>query len=265
MNANDAVGGDDVDTVVSRGLSQVLEKVRDLRKTILEVPVSDAHVWFRNLLLGILNCALLDYKSVEIGVEKSSYLAAWGCRNLLELKVIATYVLASEKNAHDFQNDLLIDAKEFYEAVTKSHEATQTQLLSMLSEAAEQEEGHMKEVLEEASRKEAERGPQTEATKTAASVYEQMMSDFGVKKDARPKRASDIARLIKVEADFNPMFKVCSKIMHRTALSIASSTMPASLDEVNPFLRNRSASDLLMIYDSISKHVEKKGLRPPEN
>jgi hypothetical protein len=135
----------------------------------------------------------------------------------------------------------------------------------MLSEAAEQEEGHMKEVLEEASRKEAERGPQTEATKTAASVYEQMMSDFGVKKDARPKRASDIARLIKVEADFNPMFKVCSKIMHRTALSIASSTMPASLDEVNPFLRNRSASDLLMIYDSISKHVEKKGLRPPEN
>ena len=46
------------------------------------------------MLLGILNCALLDYYSVETGTKKSIYLAAWGRRNLLELKVITTYVLS---------------------------------------------------------------------------------------------------------------------------------------------------------------------------
>ncbi len=265
MPGNDAFGGHDADPVMSQAMSQALEKVRELAERILKATVSDEHIWFRNLLLGILNCALLDYKSVEIGTQKSIYLAAWGSRNLLELKVIATYVLASEKNTNDFKRDLLIDTKEFWEALTKSHEETHTRLLSMMSEAAEREEGPMKEIFGEASRREAERGPQTQASEAEASMYKQIMSEFGLKQDARPKKASQIARLIRQEADFNPMFKICSKIMHRTALSIASTTMHGSLDAAIPFLCNRGASDLLSIYDSINKHIEEKGLRPPEN
>lgn len=265
MHGNDAFGGHGADPVMSQAMSQALEKVRELGKSILEAAVSDEHVWFRNLLLGILNCALLDYKSVEIGVQKSMYLAAWGSRNLLELKVIATYVLASEKNANDFKRDLLIDTKEFYEAVTKSHKASHTRLLSMMSEAAEEEEGLMKEIFAEANQREAERGPQTQASEREAAVYKQIMSEFGLKQDAKPKRASQIARLIQEEADFDPMFKICSKIMHRTALSIASSTMRGSLDAAIPFLSNRGASGLLSIYNSINKYIEEKGLRPPEN
>jgi hypothetical protein len=265
MHGNDTLGRHDADPVLSQAMSQVLEKVRELRKSILEAAVSDEHSWFRNLLLGILNCALLDYESVEAGVQKSICLAAWGSRNLLELKVIATYVLASEKNANDFKSDLLIDAKEFYEAVTKSHEATHTRLLSMMSEAAEQEEGLMKEVFAEASQREAERGPQTQASDTEAAMYRQIMSEFGLTKNAKSKRASQIARLIQAEADFDPMFKICSKIMHRTALSIASRNIRGSLDAAIPLLSYRSASDLVSIWDSIKKYIEEKGLRPPEN
>jgi hypothetical protein len=261
MNRSDASGGNDAD----QAMSHALEKVRELSRSILEATVCDEHVWFRNLLVGILNCALLDYKSVEIGVQKSIYLAAWGSRNLLELKVIATYVLASEKNAADFKNDLLIDTKEFYEAVTKSHKATHRRLVSMMSEAAEQEEGLTKELFGKASEEEAERGPQTQASESEAAIYKQLMSEYGLEQNAKPKRASQIARLIREEEDFDPMFKICSKVMHRTALSIASSTMRGSLDAAIPFLSNRSASDMLSIYDSIHKYFEERGVQPPGN
>lgn len=246
-------------------MSQAVEKVRQLCRSIQEATANDEEMWFRNLLLGILNCALLDYPSVEIGAQKSIYLAAWGRRNLLELKVITSYVLASESNAIDFKNDLIIDAKEFYEAITKSHQASHKKLITTLSEMSKQEETPMKEILEQALRKEAERGPQTCATDSEGAMYKQLIVDFGLKENAKPKRVSEIARLISQNEDFDPMFKICSKIMHRTVLSIASSTAPGSLDEAIPFLSSSSACDLLSIYEAINEHLRERGVRPPEN
>ena len=60
------------------------------------------------------------------------------------------------------------------------------------------------------------------------------------------------------------MFKICSKIMHRTALSIASSRICGSLDEMIPFLSSSASCDLLSIYESINKHVGERGVQPPE-
>ena len=48
--------------------------------------------------------------------------------------------------------------------------------------------------------------------------------------------------------DFDPMFKLCSKIMHRTALSMASKTMTDSLNEAVPLLARSAPSDFLPIY-----------------
>lgn len=75
----------------------------------IDAPVEQENIGFRNLLAGILNAALHDYKSVEIGIAKSPYLAAWGARNLLELRVITIYILKSKRNAEDFKDDLLAD------------------------------------------------------------------------------------------------------------------------------------------------------------
>ena len=61
------------------------------------------------------------------------------------------------------------------------------------------------------------------------------------------------------------MFKICSKLMHRTTLSIASTTMRESLDAAIPLLSSRGSSELLSIYDLINKYVLAKGLFTPEN
>ena len=246
-------------------MSWAVEKVRRLYRSIQGATANEEEVWFRNLLLGILHCALLDYYSVEIGAKKSVYLAAWGRRNLLELKVITTYVLASESNAIEFRNDLVIDAKEFYEALTKHHQASHKNLIAMLSEMSEREENPIKSILEQALRKETEHGPETDATDAEAATYKQLMVDFGLPENAQPKRASGIARLISQGEDFDPMFKICSKIMHRTVFSIASSITPGSLDATIPFLSSSSVCDLLSIYGSIDEHFKKRGIRPPEN
>jgi hypothetical protein len=260
---------DDLRGAEDEAMSQAVEKVRQLCRSIQKATGKLEEVWFGNLLLGILNSALLDYYSVQIGARKSIYLAAWGRRNLLELKVITTYVLASEKNAIEFRNDLAIDAKEFYQALTKHHQATHKELLTTLTELSEDKyasgEEQIGEVLKQVLRRETERGPQTEATDSLAATYQQLVTDFGLKENAKPKRIGDIARRLKQEEGFDPMFKICSKIMHRTVFSIASTVTPGSLDAAIPLLSSSSACDLLSIYGSVEKHFKKRGIRPPEN
>ena len=73
------------DEEIKEAMSQAVEKVRDLHRNVQSAPTKDDEEWFRNLL-GILTCTLLDYYSVKVGAEKSVYLLAWACRNLLELK-----------------------------------------------------------------------------------------------------------------------------------------------------------------------------------
>jgi len=242
-------------------MSQVVAKMRDLRRGIQKATGRVEEAWFGNLLLGILNCALLDY-SASVGAEKSVY-AAWACRNLLALRVITTYVLESEANALGLRNELAIDAKEFYEAMTRHHRASHKKLLFVLSEMSEQEQSPVKEILQQALRNETERGAATNATDSEAAIFRQLMSDFGLRENAKPKRANHIARLIDQGEEFDPMFKICSKIMHRTVLSIASTITRGSINAVIPVLSYSSANDLLAIYGLIDAHFKKRGIRPP--
>ena len=118
------------DEEIEQALQKSVEKVEQLALTIRDTSVGNEDVWYRNLLLGILNSALLDFRYLKIGEKQHSpYLAAWNCRNLLELKVIAAYVLASADNAKTFKNDFVVDAKEFYEAISKRHRATHPKLI----------------------------------------------------------------------------------------------------------------------------------------
>lgn len=194
LNRNHKDPKDDLRGLEDEAMSKVIEKVRRLCRSIQKATGKLEEVWFGNLLLGILNSALLDYYSVQIGAQKSIYLAAWGRRNLLELKVITTYVLTSERNAIEFRNDLAIDAKEFYQALTKHHQATHKELLTMLSELSEEKyesgEERIGEALKQVLRREAERGPQTEATDSLAATYQQLVTDFGLKANAKPNRIS---------------------------------------------------------------------------
>ncbi len=95
----------DDDIEIETTMAQVAEDLKTLRQRIGETDVPADQVWFRNLLCGILNCAATDYRTVEIGVKKLVELAAWGCRNLLELEVLTEFALTSEENAIALQND----------------------------------------------------------------------------------------------------------------------------------------------------------------
>jgi hypothetical protein len=261
-NSNDNPISDDID----EAMSQALKTVRELAVSIRDATVSDEHIWFRNLLLGLLHSALLDFRYVEIGTkQKSPYLAAWSCRNLLELKVITKYVLTSIDNATDFKNDFVIDSKEFYEEISKWHKATHSKFLSGLSGVIGQFDGTRKEALKDVLRREIVCGAQTKATDAEAGMFKQLMAEFGIKEKTIPKRSGEIAKRVSQSAEFAPMFKVCSKIMHRTALSIASSVVLGGLDEVIPLLSNTAACELLEIHALIKEHFEKQGVQPPEN
>lgn len=248
---------------LEKAMAQAVERVRKLCETIRDAPATQDEEWFRNLLFGLLRCALMDHYSAKLGAQKSVYLAAWGRRNLLELRVITEYVLASEQNAIDFRNELALDAKEFYEAMSQSHRATHKEMIALLSEMAKDEGIAAREVLDRVIEREQRRGPQTEATDLEASGYKQLMVDFGLGLGDRPKRAGQIARLIDRQETFNPMFKICSKIMHRTSLSVASSITRGSLDTANPLLSNSADNDLLLIFGLIDLHFKRHGVRPP--
>jgi hypothetical protein len=253
----------DHDAEIERAMAQVGEDLKTLRQSIADVEVPDEQSWFRNLLVGILNCAATDYRTVEIGVKKLVELAAWGCRNLLELRALTEFVLTSEENATALQNDLILDAREFYEAVSKNHVSSHRQYLEALSELAKQEHGVLKEKLEEVLERDSKLGPQTAESDSEAEGFRQFQLSMGLKPNARPKMAGEIADLLQQKAHFSPLNKIYSKLMHRTVLSIASSTVQGSLDAVIPFLKSSAVNHLLQIYDRINRYVQAEGVRVP--
>jgi hypothetical protein len=119
--------------------------------------------------------------------------------------------------------------------------------------------------MEAGLRRERERGPQTEDVDAEADAYRKVMSEFGIKENAQPKKSGEIAKRISQSEEFQPMFRVCSKIMHSTALSIASSAMRGSLDAVIPLLESTAACELLSIHGLIETHFQQMGVKPPIN
>jgi hypothetical protein len=246
-------------------LSQAIEQIQTGLKAMRETKVDNNDLWFKNLLCGILDCALFDYRAVQTGIRDSCSVpkAAWGRRNLLELRTITEYVLASAENAADFRNDFVIDVREFWDALAKIQKDAHKKLLSMLAERVEKADGAERDLFERIYQIEAERGPQTESTETEAAAYKKLMSDLGLKDNAKSKRVSEIARLLDQKEEFDPVFRVASKLMHRTALSIAASNITGGLDELRPFISKAAAYDLLEIYRLINAYIKANGMRPP--
>lgn len=85
--------GPELEDPIRDGMKQVLEEMNVFTQKLLDMDVLPEKVWFRNLLIGLLNSTRQNYRSVEIGVTKMAPLASWGARNLLELRVIAAYIL----------------------------------------------------------------------------------------------------------------------------------------------------------------------------
>jgi len=250
------------DEELEKAKTRLIEEVIMQRQSIATAAVQEEHVWFRNLLVAIFNSTLEDYKSVEIGAKKFVPLAAWGRRNLLELRVITDFVLASEANARMFQTDLLIDAKELHDALSKDHAATHKRYVAELAAYVDTLSGPRRDGFETALQVERQKGPNTSSTDSEAQMFKGFLEEMGVNPKVTPKRTGEIAKLIGQKEDFEPMFKICSKLMHRTALSIASTNQHGSLDEIAPSLLSSAFSDVIAISNSIKFHIDTVGIQP---
>jgi len=89
------------------------------------------------------------------------------------------------------------------------------------------------------------------------------MEDFGVNPNRKPSQGSTIAAMVKESDMFKPRFKIHSKIVHPTALSIAASTMANSLDALMPLVSSEASTDLLAIFFAIKEHVDAHGIDWP--
>jgi hypothetical protein len=239
--------------------AQVLNDVAALSRQLVETPVDPEDEWFRNLLIGILNCSLADYASVQRGV----YQAAWGKRNLMELRVITSYVLASQDNAVEFRHHLEHDAWKFYDSLSKLQVIVYNQLGTHLADEAKKA-GPMQAFWQQEIKEHRDRGPQNQHLDSEAQAYRQLLNELGLQ-SAHFKRAKEMAsdQGTAVKEELDAVNTICSEILHRTALSIASKTTEGALVELGPLLSDSGFSDVLLIYDSIKKHVRQHGIQPP--
>jgi hypothetical protein len=253
--------GTDWETRGRQATLMVVQDIIELSQKLLDSKLADEKVWFRNLLLGILNSAQRDYRSVEIGVKKSPYLAAWGARNLLELRVITAFVVRSEQNALEFKGDFASDLAEFWTAVIKTSVASHPQLVKIMRELAA-DAGSMEEAFLKAASEEQERGAPITEPRGEAAAIKQVMNESSIDRDRTPRPIKEMAKEVGLIDIYGPRSKMYSKLVHPTALSIASSTTAGGLDALTPLFECQAGTDLLMIYSSVKDHVDAHGIAP---
>jgi hypothetical protein len=142
--------------------------------------------------LGLISVLLLslsrEYEQLRVGYEKNIGLAAWACRNLLELDILVKWVLCSDANAKRFTADVVIDGIELFE--------------SMKEWMVYQEPGVLTSEMDE----------------TLQLAYERKAKEGSSAKKHLETR--ELADAVGMTADYKYTMRLCSKLVHPTAWSI---------------------------------------------
>jgi hypothetical protein len=201
----------------------------DMRNWGLEVEkLPSTTIWFQNLIVCLLNALLKEGQSLSAGLEKSTTLSAWACRNLMELRIYAEFSLRSESNAKAVVDDVWIDAIETFVAMRhwlKLHGAD-------------------------------------------ASALSEVFAGFGAGKgklgDSRqtPLKIDEMAAAIGFDSEYRLMNKITSKLVHQTAYSImGSAEAPERLTRKIMF--DWGVRFALQAFGFMKAHVELFGVEPP--
>jgi hypothetical protein len=177
-------------------------------------------------LISVLTLALSrEYEQLRSGYSKYTGLAAWACRNLLELDIFTKWVLQSPANAKRFVADVAIDGTELFESL-------KTWLLHYDPNAATNE-------LDETIRLGSER------RKSEGTTREKHLE------------VRDLADAVGMTVDYRLTMKLCSKLVHPTAWSVIS--MRGEEDEYAAFraMLFQSGSRFgLEAYNTIREHLK---------
>ena len=160
---------EEADVSLEEAIAQVVARMVKLAHDLARTKVHEDHDWFRNMLVGILISTYQNYQAVLAGVPQQPTLACWGARNLLELRVITTYVLRSLDNAVDFIDDLAADTREFWENIGKVGRFTHNELITEMRATAMGEDGPLKSLLLRKATEEEQAGPGAARTRERTS------------------------------------------------------------------------------------------------
>lgn len=166
------------------GMNQALQEMIAFAEKLIEMDVPAEKIWFRNLLIGLLNSTRQNYGFVEIGATKMPPLASWGARNLLELRVITIYVLRSEADALKFKDDFAADLKEFWEAMKDSSEFVHKKLVAEMRTFAEIQSEPLRSALQDKANEMEQSGPDLTGPVEEMETYRKLMQDFGIRSQA---------------------------------------------------------------------------------
>jgi hypothetical protein len=245
---------------LEEAIAQVVARMVRLTHDLARTKVHDDYDWFRNMLVGILISTHQNYEAVIAGMPQKPTLACWGARNLPELRVITMYVLRSLDNAVDFIDDLAADTREFWENIAKVGRFAHNELVTEMRATAMREDEPVKSLLLRKATEDEQAGPGLHGPESEFHKAKQMMTAFGVDPTRKPKQGSAIAKEIKESDRYAPRYKVLSKVVHPTSLSIAAQTSAGSLDELMPLINNEAQADMLAIFYAVEEHIATNGI-----
>lgn len=240
--------------------AKILSDVAELIKTIEAMPPDQAFPWFREMLLAILQSTLTDYNLVLASLSHPASMTAWARRCLLELNVVCEYVLASGSNAATFHNEMLIDNKEFYDAIKAYTESGHAKLVALSREVAQNLiTGNQREALEKFASETEKTGAQTKEAEKAALEFQSLIEELKIE-DQRIQKYWKMASP-ELRKEFLSMNRICSKLAHRSAFSIG--LQPSQdLDELITTFKTTAFSDVITIFSAVKDHIEQHGVRP---
>jgi hypothetical protein len=199
---------------------------------LLEKPTNT--IPFFNLIVCIVNATLKQRHYLGIGFKKSPTLLAWACRNLLELNVITHYSLLTPDHWRHFPDDMWLDGVDIF----RSFKA----FLQHYDPSVE-----------------------TPALDQTIANFEGQILKAGIK---RTKYLS-VARLSKekgmpahLDAEYEHMGKVTSKMVHPTAFSVLAFEGEGELAEIPKLMFSCGTRYTMSIYERIRAHVERNGMEP---
>jgi Family of unknown function (DUF5677) len=187
-------------------------------------------IWLKNILVCLLSALLREYRSLAVGVKKSTPLLAWACRNMLELNIYTKYILLNGSNAKDFVDDMWIDAIDifssfrawitFHDPASMTPELDQT-IANFLSEKAKQ----------------------------------------GITR-TKYLRAQDKAAVVNFSEEYQYMNKVASKLVHPTAFSVLTPFDEGELGHLKPILFNAGVRFGVEAFTDIRQYIIKNRVEP---
>jgi hypothetical protein len=222
----------------------ILGHVTTWRATLDDVPSRSPE--FAGLVLRILDPMIRELHHLELGIQGRPHLAAWACRNLLELGIITRYCLRADANWRNFANDMWIDGEQIFVKVKEQQTLVAEQLRRALVDLE----------------------MPTDRNSVDDTALDQTISNFRQRRESLNlgSRYTDItamAKAVDMTDKWSAMNKLTSKLVHPTAFSILAFENVGDMGLLAQTFVHSGLQYAGQVVEDVKAHVNKQDLNPP--